>query len=187
MAKMRVVKTWVLLAALLTPALPGCERGPTKPGGASDSPVTPAAGASAPSGDAAHSHLAPHGGVLVELGDHDANAELLLDVDTGRLRLWLLDGCAANSLRSEASEIRVLVIIPATPQRGESMFHLTLDAVANPLTGETMGDTSEFSVTSEDLRGVRAFKGVIQRIEMHGERYSDVSFEYAPAGRDTGK
>ncbi|QOJ15421.1 MAG: hypothetical protein HRU75_12585 [Planctomycetia bacterium] len=178
--------TTVAAAALLWLPMPGCERGDpaAKPGG-QKIPVPASAGNDAAEA-AAHQHLAPHGGVLVELGDHDANAEMLLDPDTGRLRLWLLDGCAANSLRSEADEIRMLVILPATPDRGESMFNLTLDAVANPLTGETLGDTSEFSVTSEDLRGVRAFKGVIQRIEMHGERYSDVSFEYAPVGRGSG-
>ena len=46
-----------------------------------------------------HAHTAPHGGVLVELGDHAAALELRFDAARGVLQAWVLDGHAENFVR----------------------------------------------------------------------------------------
>ena len=49
-----------------------------------------------------HVHTAPHGGTLVELGNHAYNVELLRDPATGKLTAWILDAHAENFIRIKA-------------------------------------------------------------------------------------
>ena len=53
-----------------------------------------------------------------------------------------------------------------------------LNAVANELTGETVGDTSEFSVTAEALEGRRRFAGRVTSIEVRGMSFQEVAMSY---------
>jgi hypothetical protein len=43
-----------------------------------------------------HVHTAPHGGLLVEVGDHQFNVELVIDREIGRIAAYVLDGHAEN-------------------------------------------------------------------------------------------
>ncbi len=47
-----------------------------------------------------HQHAAPHGGMLVEVGDHQFNVELVHDAGTGTLTLYTLDAHAENFVRT---------------------------------------------------------------------------------------
>lgn len=122
--------------------------------------------ASSTSAAHAHEHKAPHGGTLVEIGEEFAHLELVLDQPTGQLTAYALDGEAENSVRLSQKEIE-LTIGSAT---------IKLVAMDNPLTGETVGDTSEFRSPLGALKGQERFSGTIKKIQIKGQ-----SFESVPA------
>lgn len=117
-----------------------------------------------------HAHTAPHGGVLVELGDHQYNLELVRDAAAGTLTAYVLDAHAENFVRVPLKVIEVVVRV------GERTEKLTLAATANALSGETVGDTSQFTGSAGWLKETGKFKGTIAEIEIRGTRFKDVSF-----------
>jgi len=125
-----------------------------------------------------HAHESPRGGQLVELGDHMAQLDFVLDADTGTLHAYVMDGHASESVRIEMKAIPVTVTIA-----GEDLV-LELEAQADELSGETVGDTSHFMVQSDRLRNARGFEGSVGRIEVYGTAFTDVEFTYEPAGAE---
>jgi hypothetical protein len=135
-----------------------------------------ACGRKPPSASAApattHEHRAQHGGVLVELGDEFAHVELVLDPDTATLTAYVLDGEAEESVRLKQPSLSIAVeTSSSTPPR-----FLELPAQASILTGETVGDSSEFAATAAWLRGTPRIKGRIVDIEVKGQEFRDVRF-----------
>lgn len=96
--------------------------------------------------DHAHAHQAPHGGTLVPLGVHQFNLEFVHDAAAGKLTAYLLDAHAENFIRSPLRAIDIVVDRAGTPTP------LSLVAVANAATGETAGNTAEFSAEAEWLK-----------------------------------
>ena len=131
----------------------------------------------APGGDAhaghnhshAHVHTAPHGGTLVELGNHAYNVELLRDPATGKLTAWILDAHAENFVRITSPAVEVV----AMP--GGKFTPLSLAAVANPATGETVGSTSQFEVQADWLKTSGPFSGIVT-VEIRGTKFEKVAF-----------
>lgn len=123
----------------------------------------------------AHEHHAPHQGTLVELGEEAAHIELVLDAKIGTLTAYVLDGEAERPVRIRAPKLLLKARLP-----GECALELV--AIANPLTGESEGDTSEFRVQSNALRGVTRFDGVIPRVTVRGVAFENVSIRF-PGGR----
>ena len=121
----------------------------------------------------AHVHHAPHGGTLVVLADEALNVELLVDVATGGLTAWVLDGEAENPVRIAQESIELTLDIGGTAQS------IRLDAVANDLTGEKKGDTSQFAGRSDSLRGVGAFSGTLGNVTVGTRAFQSVTFRYA--------
>lgn len=125
-----------------------------------------------------HEHHAPHGGSLVELGEGEfAHLELLLDPVTGELTGYSLDGEAENPIRLKQPQIDLLL----RGVKGPGEFTLPLAARANSLTGETVGDTSEFSGRSDLLKGATRFTGRILTISTKGSKFDAVEFEFPAA------
>ena len=120
-----------------------------------------------------HHHEAPRGGALVVLGEEFAHLELILDGETGGLNLWVLDAHAAEAVRIEASELELTV----TLEGGEAET-VTLAAQESTLTGEKVGDSSEFRGTWEALVGVEAFQASLKSISIKGSTFEAVSFSY---------
>src|SRR5690349_2906424 len=58
-----------------------------------------------------HHHTAPHGGTLVELGEHAFNLELVRDEPTGALIAYVLDAHAENFVRLPLRTIELVVTI----------------------------------------------------------------------------
>lgn len=83
-----------------------------------------------------HHHEAPHGGHLIELGEHQYNAEVLLE--GGQLVVYLLDAHAENPVAIDAESIAFLV------EEGES---ITLQAEAQD--GDADGTSSRFAAAVE--------------------------------------
>jgi hypothetical protein len=140
---------------LLALVLAGCSKSPD---------------ANLPAAPAGHVHSAPHGGTLVELGQHVYNVELVRDRDAGKLSLYVLDGHAENFIRIPAPAIELVAIT------GGERRTLTLRAVANAATGETVGDTSQFEAQADWLRSASQFPGTISSIEIRGSQFANVSF-----------
>ncbi len=118
---------------------------------------------------AGHAHKAPHGGTLVELGDHAYNIELVRDRTAGKLTAWILDGHAEQFIRLKSPTLE-LIAMP-----GGDFTRLTLQAVANPATGETIGDTSQFEVQADWLKEAGEFAGIFT-VEIKGTKFDQVSY-----------
>jgi hypothetical protein len=129
-------------------------------------------------GETGHGHRAPHGGALIELGEEFAHVELVYEPASGTLRLYVLDGEAQRGVRIAQSEV-VVHIAGAQPQL--AALELRLEPVENALTGETAGDTSEFTARDGRLAGVRAFRGEIAELRVRGRRFEGVPVEYPDA------
>ena len=119
-----------------------------------------------------HHHTAPHGGTLVELGDHQFNLELVRDGTTGTLTLYVLDAHAENFVRVALREIPLLATVDGMPRP------LSLAATANTATGETVGDTSQFSGQAEWLKTAEKFGVKIPALEIRGAAFADVTFTF---------
>lgn len=129
----------------------------------------------APAAPGGHVHTAPHGGTLVEIGAHAYNLELLLDSAAGRLTAWVLDAHAENFVRVKAPAIEIAA------QVGTARRTLTLAAVANRATGETVGDTSQFEAQADWLKHTASFSGSITVLEIRGTKFERIAFNVVPA------
>lgn len=123
-----------------------------------------------------HAHHAPHGGALTELGEEFAHVEVRVDAALGEIRLNLLDGESENPVRSKQTALSV------TLKDGAA---LRLAAAANPLTGETVGDSSEFAGSSPALRGIDRLEAVLERVDVLGKSFENVPLHW-PTGTHAG-
>lgn len=123
-----------------------------------------------------HTHTAPNGGVIVELGDHQFNLELLLDRATGELVVFVLDDHAEDAVRVEWPALTLRFTAPVERE-------LTLTATANTLSGETVGDTSELFGQADWLKTDAPLRGMLPALTLKGVAFGPLPFEL-PA--DTG-
>jgi hypothetical protein len=128
----------------------------------------------------AHEHHAPHGGTLQVLGEEAAHVELVLDGATGKLTAYVLDGEAEKPVRTAQTSLRLKISGLAG---GDATVELA--PVANELTGEKVGDTSQFEGASEKLRGVTKFEGVLETITARGVKFDSVRVAF-PDGNEHG-
>ena len=129
--------------------------------------------------DAHHEQTAPHGGTLVVFGDEFAHIELVLDQTTGKLTGYVLDGEAEKSIRLSQNTIELKI----HREDIQSDFSLQLSGVANVLTGETEGDTSQYAAQSDLLKGASEFHAEIVSIDVKGQMFADIDFEF-PEGNE---
>lgn len=122
------------------------------------------------SAHAAHVHTAPHGGTLVELGEHAFNLELVRDSAAGKLTAYVLDGHAEDFVRISAPSFSVTVTIAGAKKT------LPLVAVANAATGEKVGATSQFEVTADWLKSPAALTGTIDSLTIRDHAFKSVPF-----------
>jgi len=129
-----------------------------------------------------HAHEAPHGGVLVELGEEFGHVELVLDGVAGTVTAYVLDGEGEQAVRLAQGSLTLLVKEPASLS-GRSF---DLAARANVLTGETVGDTSQFVLANEAFKGLSAFQGTLVHVAYKGQEFRDVPVTYAKPSGDPG-
>lgn len=118
---------------------------------------------------------APHGGSVVALGSA-AHLEFVHDPSSGLLTAYVLDKAGHAVMRIPAKAIAVEV----TPAGGKPVA-VSLTSTANGLTGDTVGNSSQFGGTNAALKGVTAFEGVVKDATIGGESFKDVKFTYPPA------
>jgi hypothetical protein len=119
---------------------------------------------------AAHEHSAPHGGLLVELGEEFAHVELVLNRREGALTAYVLDGEAEQPIRLSQLTIDVILDVPIPGSA------LTFGPVASVLTGEGAGDTSQFVIRHDALRISAPISGRLKALTVRGREFRDVPF-----------
>ncbi len=124
-----------------------------------------------------HAHGPTHGGQHVEFGEDFAFLELKLNEDTGELQAWAKGAHANPGLRLKQTAIEIAV-------KDAEPFTVTLQAQADPLSGETPGDSSKFRGQSERLRGMDAFDATIVEIELRGMAFKEHEFSYGGDDHD---
>ena len=149
----------VLLLALMT----SCSK--PSPATATNAPV------------AKHQHHPPHGGTPVVLGEEMYHVELVRDAATGKLSAYILDGEMENFIRLAMPAFDMTAQV-----NGQSQV-VTFHAVANPATGETVGDSSLFETQADWLKTTRTFDAVIPGLAIRGTTFTGVAFNF-PAGND---
>ncbi len=125
-----------------------------------------------------HEHHPPHGGTPVVLGDEVYHIELVRDADAGRLQAYVFDGELENFIRSSVPSIEIVATVDGAPRT------LVLQAVPNPATGETVGDTSLFETQADWLKTTKEFDGMLKSITIRATTFTDVKFNF-PKGNDT--
>jgi hypothetical protein len=121
-----------------------------------------------------HAHIAPHGGILAEVGEHAYNVEFLRDATTGKLSAYILDGHAENFVRIKASTFDAIATV-----NGEKR-PLTFKAIANAATGEAVGDTSQFDAQAEWLKSTTAVAVTIPALEIRGNEFKSITATLKP-------
>ena len=124
-----------------------------------------------------HEHKPPHGGTPVVLGDEIYHVELVLDAAAGRLQAFVFDGELENFIRSTAPAIEINAVVNGQPKT------VVLSAVANPATGETVGDTALFDGQADWLKTAKEFDATLKTITIRGTTFADVKFNF-PKGND---
>lgn len=117
-----------------------------------------------------HVDQPPHGGTPVSVGDE--HIEFVRDPGTGRLDAYVLDDEMEEFIRISVPSFEVVATV-----NGEKRS-LVFTAVANPATGETVGDTSYFSAQADWLKTTSQFDAVLTRLELKGETYTNVAFNF---------
>ena len=88
-------------------------------------------------------HEAPHGGTLVELGDHAFHAEIVFDEKTHSILIYLLDGEAKGRVGIDAKELMLKI------GEGDKVESHALKAQPQETDGE--GKASRFASSDEAL------------------------------------
>ena len=123
-----------------------------------------------------HVHIPPHGGFPVILGNEVFHLEFVLDSSAGSLTAYVLDGHMDRFVRIEAPEFSVAATAIGTNQT------LLFRAVANSATGETVGQTAQFSAQADWLKTTRQFAGTIPEINIRGRSFTNVVFQFQKPG-----
>jgi hypothetical protein len=128
-----------------------------------------------------HHHEAPNGGTLIAIGDHFAHVELVLNKEEGRLTAYVLDGGAEKPVRLKQESLVIEAVIPK--EGGATTETLTLRPVSSVLTGEKVGDTSQFEFGFPALKGVEKFEGTLLNTTIKGKTTDKVAFKF-PEGNE---
>jgi hypothetical protein len=124
-----------------------------------------------------HQHVPPHGGTPVILGNEDFHLELVRDPAAGSLTAYVLDAHMAGFIRLPVPAIELAV------QVGGRAEKLTLAALPNQLSGETVGDTSAFVAQAEWLKTTGEFSAVVPSLTIRGRTFTNVAFDF-PKGNE---
>lgn len=118
--------------------------------------------------DEHHVHIAPNGGTLLELGDHFANLEFVVDPKVGELTAYVLDDHAENRLPIDQQDLRVQVAL------GGIEVSMALTGVPNPL---NPGDNrfAEFRGQNDRLIDQKRFDVTVVSVTVKGQKFTNVT------------
>ena len=111
---------------------------------------------------------APHKGELVEVGEEVAHLELVLDAETGKLTAYVLDAAGKKDVTVAMTELKLQF---AAGKKGSLPADGFQDLVLKAVDAKD-GKASQFSGTSDKLKGVKEFTGVFASLKV-GEKPVD--------------
>lgn len=118
-----------------------------------------------------HVHQAMRGGILMELGPHGSGHNLeLLENNKGEFEIFILDAHADNYVRIKQSTIELNLT--------DNNSTLTLNAVADPATGEKVGDSSLFR-SSQSVQNLLPMKAEIVDLKIGSSNYSNTPLSFS--------
>jgi hypothetical protein len=118
-----------------------------------------------------HKAQPPHGGTAIALGEN-YNVEFVLDAASGTLSAYVLDDEMEKFVRSNMPSFAVAAKVGGAEQM------LVFKPVANPATGETVGDTALFTAQAGWLKTTKTFDAVIKSVTLDGTTFSNVAFNF---------
>jgi hypothetical protein len=113
----------------------------------------------------------------VVLGDEAYHLEFVSDAANGKLQAFVLDGEMENFVRSAAASFEVTATI------NNEKRSLVFQAVADPATGEKVGDTALFEAQADWLKTTPKFDAVLTSLTIRGSAFVAVPFNF-PLGND---
>ena len=118
-----------------------------------------------------HVHQAMRGGILMELGPHGSghNLELLLN-NKGEFEIFILDAHAENYVRIEQSTIELNL--------ADNNRTITLNAIPDPATGETVGNSSLFR-TSQSVENLLPIKAEMVNVAIGSSNYLNTPLSFS--------
>ncbi|QGJ72212.1 Hypothetical protein PBC10988_39300 [Planctomycetales bacterium 10988] len=111
--------------------------------------------------DHAHPSEGPHHGELIELGNEEYHAELVLDEEKGTVTVYILDGSASEAVPIEATEITINAKHDGKPEQ----FKLSASADENDPEGKSSRFVSESSELLTHLHEEEAEPRLVLTIE----------------------
>ncbi len=121
-----------------------------------------------------HVHVAPHGGQLVEVGEHGSgfNLELVHHFD-GFLQIYILDAHAENFVRIGGDFIELTM-----PGENNTVDRIICEAIPDPVTGETVGNTSLFTST-ERITDILPLQAMIPRLSILDYTFENIEINFS--------
>jgi hypothetical protein len=118
-----------------------------------------------------HIHQPLRGGVLMELGKHGSgyNLEILQNPDD-QLEIFILDAHAENYVRIAQHTIELTLT--------DSNQTISLGAVSDPATGETVGNSALFRAES-NISSKLPLRGTLHSLKIGSKTYNDQPFEFS--------
>ncbi|MDA9120046.1 hypothetical protein N9J83_07880 [Opitutales bacterium] len=118
-----------------------------------------------------HVHQAMRGGILMELGPHGSghNLELLLN-NKGEFEIFILDAHAENYVRIAQSTIELNL--------ADNNRTLTLNAIPDPATGETVGNSSLFR-SSQSVENLLPIKAEMVNVTIGSSNYLNTPLSFS--------
>ena len=125
-----------------------------------------------------HVHIAPHGGELIELGKKKSefNLELVL-LEQGFLQVYVMDSCAENFVRISATSIDIEVT-----DENNNTKTILCEPIEDPVTGETIGNTSLFTSTTKVLNDL-PISGVIRKLNIIEFTYENIEVNFSGSSK----
>ncbi len=132
--------------------------------------------------DDEHHHDAPHGGAMVELGDHFGYVELKIYEDDAvkKIVAYILSSHADKPVRIAQPELE-LTVLAAKAGKPAKEFTLKLKAAVDENAGNKVGDSSQFEAPLDALQGLgekSSFDVVIKSLTIAGKVFTDVKINY---------
>jgi zinc/manganese transport system substrate-binding protein len=128
-----------------------------------------------------HKDEPPHGGTAVALGDGTFHIEFVREPASGRFDAYVLDDEMEEFVRASLPYFDAVALV------GREIKPLRFEAIANPATGETVGDTSLYQAQADWLGYTDSFDLVILRFDIGTASFTGVTLHYpAPPGTTYG-
>ena len=118
-----------------------------------------------------HIHQPLRGGVLMELGKHGSGYNLeILQNPQDQLEIFILDAHAENYVRIAQPSIELTL--------SDSNQTMSLEAVADPATGEAVGNSALFRAES-NISSKLPLQGTLRSLKIGSKTYTDQPFKFS--------